>query len=115
MAFSEIEKDGYEKLVAKYIEQRRPAKEIRDKIDLAYRIGGQDIIILEIRPYIFDRTRKIETEIAKATFVRKKNIWKVYWMPSDLKWHSYQPEPTVKTLAKFLELVNEDKMCCFWG
>ena len=44
-----------------------------------------------------------------------KNIWKVFWQRADLKWHSYEPKPTVKQLTDFLKLVDEDEHHCFKG
>ncbi len=69
----------------------------------------------EIRPR-WDRPElKMEPNISKATFIKAKNHWKVFWQRSDLKWHSYQPKPEVKSLNKFIKLVEEDKHGCFWG
>lgn len=56
----------------------------------------------------------MEIDIAKATFIQTEDFWKVYWVRSDLKWHRYDPKPTVKTLAAFVKLVEEDKHHAFW-
>jgi hypothetical protein len=32
-----------------------------------------------------------------------------------LKWHRYDPDPEVKTLDEFLEVVENDEFACFWG
>lgn len=115
MAFTELEKEKYGKLTANFVEKRRPPKEIRDKVDLAYRIKHQSIVIFEIRALMLGGGETIESPIAKAVFVRARKSWNVYWMRSDLKWHSYPPEPRVGNLETFLKLVDEDTMCCFWG
>lgn len=115
MAFTDAERRRHERLVAKYIERRRPPEELRDKIDLSFRIEGQSIVIFTIRPVWLQPDQKHESPAAKAIFVRTKNNWKVFWMRADLKWHVYPPKPTVKTLGQFLKLVEEDKYCCFWG
>ena len=52
---------------------------------------------------------------AKATYVRTQKIWKIYWQRADLKWHSYEPVPTVKTIDAFCAAVEEDPYGCFWG
>lgn len=31
----------------------------------------------------------MESPVAKATYVKTQNIWKVYWMRADLRWHAY--------------------------
>lgn len=55
----------------------------------------------------------MEHPVAKATFVKTRAIWKVYWMRADLKWRSYGPVPTVGDIKMFLELVENDKHACF--
>ena len=54
-------------------------------------------------------------EIAKATFVKTKQHWNVFWKRADLKWHTYEPKPKVKTVKEFVDLVDEDSHHCFWG
>ena len=36
-------------------------------------------------------------------------------MRSDLKWHSYQPEPEVSAIDDFLAVVQKDEHACFFG
>jgi hypothetical protein len=115
MAFTDIEEEKYKKLLTDFIESRRPPVEIRDKVDLGFRIKDYSVEIFEIRSHWQNPEIKIEEAVAKTTFVRSRDIWKVFWMRSDLKWHVYQPKPEVRTLTKFLDLVNEDTCGCFWG
>lgn len=115
MAFTKSEIEKYENLVAAFIEKRRPPVDIRDKIDIGFRIKGQSIEIFEIRSHYKNADIKIEEAVAKTTFVRSQQVWKVFWMRSDLIWHVYQPKPEVRTLTKFLDLVHEDTCGCFWG
>nr|WP_236587637.1 DUF3024 domain-containing protein [Marivirga aurantiaca] len=97
-----------------FLEKRRPPEEIRDKLDISYKIIDQSIFIFEIRPRWNKPEEQMHIEIAKATYVKNKDIWKVYWKRADLKWHPYDP-PTVKTLHEFTETVNNDEYGCFWG
>jgi hypothetical protein len=98
-----------------FIFRIRPDEEIRDKIDVAYKIEDQSIIIYEIHPLFMEQEKKIESPIAKTTYVKAKDHWKVFWLRGNLKWYSYDPKPTVKTLKEFTELVEEDTLGCFWG
>lgn len=98
-----------------FIEKIRPPKEVRLQLDICYKIDKQSIIIFEIRPKWDDPKLKIECQIAKASFVKSDKLWKIYWMRSDLKWHSYKPKPVVGELSIFLKTVEEDKYNCFWG
>jgi len=89
--------------------------DVRDQLDIGYRIENQSIELFEIRPVWNSPSEKSELSIAKATYIKKNKNWKVYWQRQDLKWHSYEPTPKTDTLGEFLELVNEDKYCCFFG
>ena len=98
-----------------FLDKRRPPEHIRDKLDLSYRIDQQSIIIFEIRPHWMKKGETIESPIAKATWVHTQNVWKIYWRRGNLKWYSYEPQPKVKTIKQFLNMVDEDSHGCFWG
>jgi hypothetical protein len=115
MALSELETARAKKTLDAFIERRRPPPHIREQLDFAYRITGQSVELLEVRP-VWDRpSEKTERPFAKATFVRRQSLWKVYWQRADLKWHSYEPVPEVSSLSEFLAVVEEDAYSCFWG
>jgi len=98
-----------------FIARKRPAEHIRPKLDIGYKIEEQSIIVFEVRPQ-WDKPEVIrEHPVAKTTFVKAKNNWKIFWIRADLNWHTYTPKPTVKTIQEFTKLVEEDKHHCFWG
>ena len=101
--------------IENYMKYIRPAEEIRDKLDISYRIEKQSVIIHEIRPDWQDPSKKMEIDIVKTTFVKKDNVWKAYWMRADLKWHLYKPNPIVNNLLDFIRLIEKDQYGCFWG
>jgi len=115
MAFNEIEKKRIEKTVGRYIEEKRPPIEIRHEVDLSFRIEGQSVEIFEIRPLWDKPKEKVEEAVAKATYVKSQNLWKVHWQRADLKWHRYDPDPEVYTIDAFLEVVERDEYSCFFG
>lgn len=115
MAFTELENKKHEKLVGQFIEKHRPSTEMRDKVDLSFRIDGQSIVIFEIRAIFHKPGVKIESNVAKTTYVKAQNCWKVYWQRADLKWHRYSPCPQVKSIQDFLKLVDQDQSGCFWA
>jgi hypothetical protein len=77
-----------------YIQRIRPPEDIRDKLDISYKIDNQSIILFEIRPDFFDLGQKLESHYAKATYVKNEDQWKVYWMRGNLKWTLYEPTPS---------------------
>lgn len=116
MAFSEFETKRLKKVVGAFIEKHRPAPHIRSKLDLAFCINGQSIEIFEIRPrWKGAPGETMEHRVAKATYVKTQELWRVFWMRADLKWHSYPPVPRVGSVEEFLALVAEDEHACFFG
>lgn len=115
MAFTEPELRRCERFLANFMKRRRPPPEIRPKLDLGYRITGNSVVLFTIRPDWRDPTITIEFPIAKATFVRTNDDWRIFWMRSDLKWHGYEANLRVVTLQAFLNVVDRDEYCCFFG
>ena len=114
MAFTEREIEEIQNKMVDFITKRRPPENIRNQVDLAYKIEKQSVIIFEIRK-MFQQEEMVDIPIAKATFVLKERKWKIYWQRADLKWHLYEPNKEVKTIKSFLKIVDEDKFGCFWG
>jgi hypothetical protein len=99
-----------------FMQRRRPPPQIRPKLDLGFRVTGQSVEIFEIRPAWQGRPdEKHELPVAKATYVRARGVWRVFWQRRDLKWHSYEPQPEVKSVEEFTSLVSEDAHSCFFG
>ena len=115
MALSEFERKRCERIIGAFINARRPAPHIRDKLDLGFRVADQSVEIFEIRPQWNRPAVKHEQAVAKATYVKKEAVWRVYWQRRDLKWHRYDPSPIVESLEAFVQLVNKDDHGCFWG
>jgi hypothetical protein len=116
MALAQLEAARVKKVVGAFIESRRPAPHIRPKLDIGFRLTGQSVEIFEIRPvWRGPPGDKHEGAVAKATFVRTRNRWRVFWMRADLKWHRYEPAAEVRAIEDFLKLVDEDSYACFWG
>ena len=51
MPFTEFETASIVAAMSDFMAKRRPPPDIRDKLDLAYRIEGQSVVIFEIRPF----------------------------------------------------------------
>ena len=115
MTLNEFETKRCEKLVAKFIEKRRPSPHVRADVDLTFRIDRQSVEIFEIRPNWRDRSKLQEHSIAKATYNKSKGNWKVFWRRADLKWHGYQPSAEVARIEDFLDVVEKDEHGCFFG
>jgi hypothetical protein len=115
LGFSEFELKRYHTLLDEYIKSIRPPIDIREQLDIAYRIENQSIFIFEIRPEFQNPNSKIEIEVAKSTYIRTQNRWKIFWMRSDLKWHGYEPDLFVDSIEEVIEIIKSDDYACFWG
>lgn len=115
MAFNDLEKKRIERALAGFLAKRRPPPHIRPELDIDYRISGQSVEILEIRPQWDDPSIIREHPVAKVTYVKTQQCWKVFWKRADLKWHGYEPAATVATIDDFLTVVDQDAYGCFWG
>lgn len=115
MAFTAEETKEIETAVSTFLEQIRPPEHLRDKVDIIYRLEGQSVAIIEVRPYWQDASRKTETPIAKTTYVRTQDCWNIFWQRADMKWHTYDPDPEVASIEDFLAVVHADELHCFWG
>jgi hypothetical protein len=115
MALSQFEIKRCERELDKFLSKHRPPAHIRHEVDIRYRIVNQSVELFEVRPHWEDASQKLETPVAKATYVKTQKIWRVFWHKSDMKWHGYDPTPEVKAIEDFLTLVSEDRHCCFFG
>ncbi|MFH1356384.1 MAG: DUF3024 domain-containing protein [bacterium] len=115
MSFNDIQQKQIERAINNFMATKRPPPEIRDQLDFKIELKGQSIIIYEVRPRFDDKSKIMNHEVAKTTYVKRTNVWKIYWMRADLKWHGYQPKPQVKNIDAFFKVVDEDKHCCFFG
>ena len=116
VALSELEAARVRKAVGGFVERRRPPPHIRPKLDLGFRVSGQSVELFEVRPVWRGAPgEKQEQPFAKATYVRTRGRWRVFWQRRDLKWHGYEPAPEVATIEEFVALVHEDRYACFFG
>ena len=115
MALSEFEIKKVKNAAAAFLAVKRPPPQVRKQLDIGYRIDGQSIEIFEIRPDWQDESVILEHSFAKATYVNTQKMWKIYWQRADLKWHSYEPAASVKSIENFFDAVVDDPHGCFWG
>lgn len=112
VAFNDLEFHVVNKEVKQFVDSIRPPKHIRNEVDIVYTIIDQTIDIGEKRPLWNGKSG--ETYIspsARIKYIRSTNIWKLYWMRRDLKWHLYF---TGGTLTELLEVVRNDAHCFFF-
>jgi len=117
MPISEFEHARAEKLLAKFCEEQGPPAHVRDQLRWGFRVDPelQTVELFEVRPHFRLEGQIVESRVAKAAYVTKSKMWRVYWMRGNLKWTRYEPRPEVKTIEEVLRVVKEDAHCCFFG
>ena len=116
MPFSQTHESRIDDAIAAFMAKRRPPVALRNTVDLLHRLTGQSLEIYELRPAFQGKPGLMhEHPVAKATFVKKHDHWRVYWMRRGLRWHSYQPAPTASSIEAFCKFVVEDRHGCFFG
>ncbi|MBN7810959.1 DUF3024 domain-containing protein [Algoriphagus sp. H41] len=115
MAFAKEQLQTLESTLTIWLAVRRPEAALRDKIDLGYTIKNQDIFLEEIRP-IWNKPEEMgRYAFAKIKYEKATELWKIYWMRGNLKWHPYEPKPVFGRLELALEEIMKDPYHCFFG
>lgn len=80
MALTEIQLLEVKTAGEAFLTKRRPSIEIRAKVDLAYKVDRQSVLIYSIRPSWVNPSKIMELPVAKATYSKPLNLWKIYWL-----------------------------------
>lgn len=87
MPFNSTEQEKINLAWQGFLMKRRPPGEIRHQVDIDMKIDGYSIEIFTIRPRWDKPDEIIHSPIAKTTFDKSKNHWKLFWMRANLKWY----------------------------
>jgi hypothetical protein len=116
MALTELEAARVRRALDAFLAKRRPPARLRSQLDLGYRISNQTVEIIETRPRWRGKPGEVmEHGIAKATFVRCRGTWRLFWLRQTLKWHSYEPAAEVRSIDEVCRIIDEDQFGCFFG
>ncbi|HEO97874.1 MAG TPA: DUF3024 domain-containing protein [Epsilonproteobacteria bacterium] len=114
MPIPPIQKQLVEKLMQAYCESRIP-KEIQNQIRLSYTIRGNNITLIESRPFWKDETRWIDMKIAQVRFDNDSKTFTLYCADRNGRWHLYDfMEPSTE-LEEILLEIDRDPTGIFWG
>ena len=114
MSFSEFELKQIENTVGNMCKRRSPGH-VRDQLRTVYVVKGHDVTVYEERPRWNKPEEWLSHGIAKFKYNRKQNVWKLYWMRQDLKWHLYGAFPESARIQTLVEEVDKDPHGAFFG
>lgn len=116
MAFTAAEQAQHLEVLEKiFWSKRRPPLDMRDQVREGQRFDSQSIELFLVRPSFADPKKPYEESIAKITYVRSKDEWRIYWKRASGQWERYPEAPAQPSLSKALEIVDEDAFYCFFG
>lgn len=114
MAFSELELKQIERTVGAFCRKRSPPH-LKDKLRLEHSVKGHEVVIFERRPKWDNPKEWTESPVAKLKFIRSADKWRLYWQPSDLKWHEYPGPSSSDRLDELVQEIDNDPLACFFG
>ena len=113
-AFTDVQQRQVEKLLAPLC--AAPADPaVRSQLRIGFRVDGLSIVLFESRPGFMPPHEWQEEPVAKFTYVKSADRWKLFCMLRDLKWHGYEPLPESRELAPLVREVRGDPTGIFWG
>src|SRR5512135_900097 len=92
MSFNEFELKYIETVVGKLCKRRSPGH-LRDQLRTVFVVEEHDVTVYEERPRLNNPREWTTSGIAKFKYIRRQNVWALYWMGQNLKWYPYGPLP----------------------
>ena len=88
----------------------------RSQVRLGFTISPSAVELFEERPP-WDAPKQpwIKHPIAKFRYVATREVWELYSVRRDLKWHRYPLLASARGFAALLAEVERDPICVFWG
>jgi hypothetical protein len=114
MTFSEVELRYIGNVVGNMCKRRSPPDR-RHQLRTVHVVEGHDVTVYEERPSWDNPREWTATGIARFKYNRKLNVWKLYCMRADLKWHLYEPFLESIRIDRLVVEVDRDPHGAFFG
>lgn len=114
MAFNDLDRQKIKNEVGRLCSKRSPAH-LKDKLRFDYEIEKQSVIVYEIRPVWNNPNEFTKSPMAKLSYLKSQNIWKLYWQRANMKWVRYEPKESSKALSNLVQEIDKDAYGCFFG
>jgi hypothetical protein len=93
----------------------RCPEHLHDRVQLTFRIEGLIATIFERRPYFHDRSRWTQTDIARFRYFKNRDVWELYWVDRNSRWHRYGQCRANHSIEPLLADVDKNSTGIFWG
>ena len=114
MTLTDIDLQKVKNKVGGLCSERTPAH-LRDQLRFEYEVENHNVIIYEVRPAWKNPSEFTKMPMAKLTYVKSQNIWKLYWKRANEKWVIYEPKGSAKDLGALVKEIDKDSHGCFFG
>jgi hypothetical protein len=114
MSLSPSIKKSVEKKLDAYC-QRRVPEILHDQVKLFYTIRGNNVTLIETRPYYADPTIWTKLNIAQMRYDANTEYWTLYCPDRNGKWHRYIDLNPSNDLKHILNKIDDDPTHIFWG
>jgi len=114
MALTDIELHKVKKIVGGLCSEKTP-EHLKDQLRFEYEIEKHSVIIYEVRPAWKNPSEFTRMPLAKLTYVKTENVWKLYWKRASGKWVIYEPKGSDRDLGNLVKEIDKDSHGCFLG
>lgn len=114
MPILSLHKQLIEKIMTNYCSTKIP-KEFQNQIRLSYKIRGNNITIIESRPYFQDNSIWTDMKIAQIRFRNEDKSYTLYCLDRNERYHLYELINSSKDLNELLKEIDDDPTGIFWG
>jgi hypothetical protein len=113
VAIRPLDRKRIEVLLTEYC--GRVPERVRHQLRNGFRFRGSAVELFEERPHWDDDSKWMEHPVAKFRWVATQELWQLYCVHRDLKWHSYERLPVAGSFEVLLREVDKDPTGIFWG
>ena len=114
MALTDIQLQKVKNQIGGLCSEKTP-DHLKDQLRFEYDIEKQSVIMYEVRPAWINPSEFTRMPLAKLTYVKSENIWKLYWKRASGKWVIYEPKGSSKNLGDLVGVIDKDTHGCFFG
>jgi len=86
----------------------------RSQVRLEIKARGNDVTVVERRPYYLDHTTETEHPIARFHY-EPDGRWRLFWLRHTGRWYKYENARPTKATARLVRELETDPTHIFWG
>lgn len=114
MSLPEFTKKLIEEKLSRYCSGRIP-EHIRDKVKLIFDINGNNVTLIETRPFFKDPSIWTKTPVVQFRLDNDKKQWRIYCIGRNDRWRLYDLIKPTSNFDDLLKELDHDPTGIFWG